>query len=133
MIDEDVSRSNSEIRRLDKSFQHAYRGLKYSIANERNFQIELVVAVFVLALIAILKVKNWEAIVLIFMIMWVLIMELINTVLERIVDIIKPRIHPYARLVKDVMAAVVLISAIVAIGVGLIIFLPYIKELLKYL
>ncbi len=65
------------------------------------------------------------------MIMWVLIMELINTVFERIADVIKPRIHPYVRLIKDVMAAVVLISSLVAVAVGIIIFLPYVRELLK--
>jgi undecaprenol kinase len=118
-----------EVRRLNKSFQHAFRGLKYSCCYERNFQIELVVAVIVVALILIFKVKGWEAIVLILMIMWVLIMELINTVLERVMDIIKPSIHPYARLVKDMMAAVVLISSIVAAVIGIIIFLPYFRNI----
>lgn len=118
-----------EVRKLNKSFRHAFRGLKYSACHERNFQIELVVAAVVLALIFVFKVKGWEAIVLILMIMWVLIMELINTVLERVMDIIKPSIHPYARLVKDMMAAVVLISSIVAVVVGLIIFLPYIRNI----
>jgi diacylglycerol kinase len=126
---ENEHHNGEEIRKLRKSFRHAYRGLRYSILNERNFQIEIVVSAVVIALIFIFKVKNWEAIVLIFMIMWVLIMELINTVLERIVDIIRPRIHPYARLVKDVMAAVVLISAAVSVAVGVIIFFPYLKDL----
>lgn len=62
-------------------------------------------------------------------IMWVLITELTNTVVERVVDILKPRIHPYARLVKDIMAAVVLISSIMAVVVGVIIFYPYFRSL----
>lgn len=119
-----------EIRKISKSFRHAFRGLKYSLTYERNFQVEVIAAVFVVALIFIFKVKNWEAVVLVFMIMWVLTMELINTVLERIVDIIRPRIHPYARLIKDVMAAVVLISSVIAIVVGIIIFYPYVKGIL---
>lgn len=118
-----------QIRKLHKSFKHAYRGLKYSVKYERNFQIELIIASVVIMMIFVFDVKNWEAIVLILMIMLVLTLELINTVLERIVDIIKPRIHPYSRLVKDVMAAVVLMSSIVAIAVGVIIFYPYLKEL----
>jgi diacylglycerol kinase len=61
-------------------------------------------------------------------IMWVLITELTNTVVERVVDILKPRIHPYARLVKDIMAAVVLISAVMAVVVGVIIFYPYFRN-----
>lgn len=127
---ENEHQNGEQIRKIHKSFRHAFRGLKYSITYERNFQMELIVAAAVIALILIFKVKNWEAIVLILMIMWVLITELTNTVVERVVDIIKPRIHPYARLIKDIMAAVVLISTVVAVLVGIIIFLPYIRELL---
>ncbi len=124
-----MEEANNEIIRFRKSFRHAISGLKYAVRSERNFQIELVIAFLVLTLIFIFKVKNWEAIVLVLMIMWVLITELTNTVLERVVDILKPRIHPYAKLIKDIMAAVVLISAIVAIIVGFIIFFPYFRSL----
>lgn len=121
------------IKKFHRSLKHALDGLAYAVVHERNFRIELFIAVLVLVLIFLFKVKNWEAIVLILMIMWVLIAELINTVLERIVDILKPRIHPYARLIKDLMAAAVLISALVAIVVGVIIFYPYLKELFHFL
>src|SRR6185369_12852550 len=99
----------------------------------KNFRIELVIGLMVLFLIFIFKVKNWEAIILILMMMWVQISELTNTVLERVVDILKPRIHPYARLIKDLMAAVVLISATVSVIVGIIIFYPYFRELVALL
>lgn len=119
-----------ELGKLKRSISHAIDGLAYAIQRERNFRIELVAAFFVLALIFVLKIKSWEAIILILMIMWVLIMELINTVFERIVDMLKPKIHPYARLIKDIMASAVLISSIVAVIVGVIIFYPYLKGLL---
>jgi diacylglycerol kinase (ATP) len=45
------------------------------------------------------------------------------------VDILKPRVHPYAQLIKDIMAAAVLIASGGAIVIGVIIFFPYIKEL----
>jgi len=120
-----------ELRKFKKSLRHAFDGLAYAVQRERNFRIELVFAFLVLAAIFVFKVKNWEAIVLILMIMWVLITELTNTVLERVVDMLKPRIHPYARLIKDIMAAVVLISSIVAIIVGVIIFYPYVRNLVS--
>ena len=60
--------------------------------------------------------------------MVVLIMELINTIMERVVDILKPRVHPYVRLIKDLMAASVLLASILAVIVGLIIFIPYILK-----
>jgi undecaprenol kinase len=115
--------------RFRKSLKHAFDGLWYVAKYERNFQIELVLGAFIGALILILKLKGWEAIVLILMIMWVLITELTNTVFEKVVDILKPRLHPYARVIKDIMAAVVLISCLVAIIVGIIIFLPYVREM----
>lgn len=124
-------RMGEELQKFKRSLRHAFDGLAYAVQRERNFRIELVLAFAVLALIFVFKVKNWEAIVLILMIMWVLITELTNTVLERVVDMLKPRIHPYARLIKDIMAAVVLISSIVALLVGVIIFYPYVRNLVS--
>ncbi len=123
----------NEIKKFIRSLKHAIDGLNYAASHERNFRIEIFVAALVLVFIFIFKVKSWEAIALILMIMWVLIAELINTVLERVVDILKPRIHPYAHLIKDLMAGAVLISSVVAIIVGIIIFYPYFKELVEIL
>ncbi len=119
-----------EINKFYLSFCNAFKGLKYAIKCERNFRVELGVALCVIFLILWLDVKNWEALVLVLMIMWILVVELINTAVERVVDILKPRIHPYARLIKDIMAAVVLISCISSLIIGIIIFLPYFKEFL---
>ena len=118
-----------ETDRFKRSLHHALDGIKYALLHERNFRIEILVAFLVIFLIFFFKVKNWEAILLILMIMWVLIFELVNTVLERVVDILKPRIHPYARLIKDLMAAAVLITSIVSAVVGIIIFYPYVREM----
>jgi diacylglycerol kinase len=118
-----------EIRRFKHSLRHAIDGICYAIVHEKNFRIEIIVAFIVLVLMLTFNVKSWEAIILILMIMWVLVLELTNTVIERVVDILKPRIHPYARLIKDLMAAVVLISSVVAVTVGIIIFYPYFRDL----
>lgn len=118
-----------DVKKFRKSLSHAFSGFVYALRRERNFQIELVCGAFVSILILIFDVKNWEAVVLILMVAGVLVMELANTVMERIVDILKPRVHPYARLIKDIMAAAVLISSLVAILVGVIIFYPYIKAI----
>jgi diacylglycerol kinase len=121
--------TKSGVREIRKSFSCAFRGLKYALTTERNFQIEFVVAIFVGVLILIFDIKSWEAVVLVAMIMFVLIVELANTVVERVVDILKPRVHPYVRLIKDMMASVVLISAVFAAAVGIIIFYPYFVRL----
>ena len=118
-----------ELRRFKRSLKHAFDGIVYAISHEKNFRIDIMIAIFVIILMFIFKLKNWEVIVLILMIMWVLILELVNTVLERVVDILKPRIHPYAHLIKDLMAAVVLISSLVAFIIGIIIFYSYFRDL----
>ncbi len=121
---------NEEIRKFNRSVSHAVDGLVYALKHERNFRVEIVIAAVVLFLIFVFKVKNWEAIVLILMILGVLVAELTNTVLERVVDMLKPKIHPYARLIKDIMAAVVLLTSVVSAVVGVIIFYPYIRDLI---
>ncbi|EKE16093.1 MAG: diacylglycerol kinase [uncultured bacterium] len=118
-----------DIKRFAKSLSCALNGFLYVIKKERNFQIEIILGIAVLILIKIFEVKSWEAVVLIVMIAAVLVMELANTVIERVADILKPKIHPYAKLIKDIMAAAVLISSLAAVAVGIIIFLPYFSEL----
>lgn len=118
------------LRTLKKSFQYAWKGLEYTFKNEQNFRIQLAVAVVILALMVIFRVDQWEAVALVFVIMAVLITELLNTILERMVDILKPRLHHYAEIVKDMMAAAVVLSSTGAVIVGLIIFYPYFYRLI---
>ncbi|MFA6184365.1 MAG: diacylglycerol kinase family protein [Parcubacteria group bacterium] len=118
--------------KFKSSLRCAIRGLRYVIKNERNFRIELMIAIFVVFCSIIFDIKIWEFVVVIFLITWVLVTELINTVVERVVDILEPRVHPFARLIKDIMAGVVLISSVMSILLGLIIFLPHIFNLLNF-
>ena len=71
------------------------------------------------------QVSLWQAIILILVIASVLVLELINTIFEKMVDILRPRIHYYAEVIKDVMAAAVLVTSIAAVIVGILIFAPY--------
>lgn len=106
------------------------RGLRYVVNHEKNFQNQLTAAFLVTIAMIYFQVTRAEAVVLILVIAGVLVMELFNTVMERVVDILKPRIHPYARLIKDLMAASVLIASLLAIVIGILIFYPYVAELL---
>jgi diacylglycerol kinase len=58
-------------------------------------------------------------------IMAVLVLESLNTIFEHLSDILKPRLHDYVRIIKDIMAATVLITSLGALVVGIIIFWPY--------
>ncbi len=118
------------IKRLIRSFRHALRGLDYVLLHEKNFQVEVVAAIAVALLGAALHIRKYEWMVLAILCFWVLAFELMNTAVERIMNVLKPSPHPYARVIKDVTASAVFISAVGASIIGLAIFLPYILNLL---
>lgn len=116
------------IKQFSRSLSHAFRGLKYVVKNEKNFQNELIAGTIIIFAMMYYQTTRTETVVLMIIIMAVLIMELLNTIMERVVDILKPRVHPYARLIKDLMASSVLLTSILALVIGLIVFIPYILK-----
>ena len=117
------------IKRLVRSFRHALRGLDYVLLHEKNFQVEVVAAILVALLGAVLHIHKFEWMILAILCFWVLAFELMNTAVERVVNVLKPSPHPYARVIKDVMASGVFISAVGAAIIGLAVFLPYMLDL----
>jgi undecaprenol kinase len=113
-----------------KSFTHAFRGIGYALKQEPNFRAECVIAAVVIIAMFVFPLTQSERVLLIVTIFLVLVMELVNTALERTMDILKPRVHPYVRTVKDVMAGAVLITTIGAAAIGLFIFGPFVLALL---
>lgn len=118
------------MKRFLRSVKHASHGIGYTLTHERNFRLELIIGVFTTVLMFALPLTREERMIVVLVMVCVFVLELINTSVERIVDILKPRIHPYARIAKDVMAAAVLISALGAAIIGVSIFYPYIRVLL---
>jgi diacylglycerol kinase len=108
-----------------RSVTHAVRGIFFTLKSERNFQVEALVAILVLLLMFWLPLTRTEEAILIMTIVLVLAMELINTAVERVMDILKPRVHPYARVIKDVMAGAVFLVSFGAVLIGILVFLPY--------
>ena len=113
-----------------KSFYYAFQGLKVAFQNEPHLRIHTTFAILALITATVLKINSIEWLILAFTIFWVISLELLNTVIESLVDLVSPEIKPYAKIAKDVSAAVVLTAAILSIIVGLILFLPKIFDLL---
>ena len=113
------------IKRLVKSFQYALRGFVKTFKEEQNLQIQTIIGIIVIGLAMILDIEKIEWIFLILVIGLVILMELANSAVERITDVLKPRINGYVKEIKDIMAAEVMLSSILAIIVGVIIFWPY--------
>lgn len=112
------------------SLRHALRGVRYAFLRERNFQIELALAALAVGLSFALPLSQAERAAIFLVIALVLPMELLNTACERVMDMLKPGVHPYAKVVKDLAAGAVLIASLLAALVGAAVFLPHIATLL---
>jgi diacylglycerol kinase len=117
-------------KKLLRSLKDAGVGLIYVFKNEQNFRIQIIFSVLVILCVIGFGLTKSEAVVIILLICLVLALEIINSVLEKFVDLVKPRLNYQAKMVKDMMAATVFLSSIGAAIIGLIIFWPYLFELL---
>ncbi len=111
--------------RLIKSFTYSIKGLWRVIREEQNLKIQLIAGTLVLLLAWFFGLKTWEWSILIIMIALVFLAEVINSAVERVTDVLKPRISDYVKEIKDIMAAAVMITALASIIIGILIFLPY--------
>lgn len=118
------------LRNLTKSLSYAFRGLAKVAAEEANFRIQLVVAGLVLFLAWVLDLSGSERALLTLAIALVLVLELLNSALERVVDILKPRIHHYVEEMKDIAAGAVLVASLAAVAVGACVFWPHVSRFL---
>ena len=109
---------------ITNSFKFAFEGVKKSLKDEPNLRIHISIAVLIIILAFLLRFTYLELAILTLTIGFVLILELINTALEALTDLVSPKIKPKAKEAKDVSAAAVLFSAILSIIVGILLFLP---------
>jgi len=115
--------------RLIKSFRYAVKGLAKIFHEEQNLKIQVFFSFFVVIIGFLFQISRLEWIALVLVMGLVLVMETINSAVERISDVLKPRINDYVMEIKDILAGAVMLSAIVAVVVGSIIFLPYLTNL----
>ena len=109
------------------SFKFALEGIYAALKEEPNLKFHFLTALLVINLAFILNVSRRDWITLIFIIGFVIAVELTNTAIETIVDAFTNKQHPRAKLAKDISAGVVLVAAITSAIVGLLIFLPYLR------
>lgn len=116
-----------------KSFSFALKGIKSAFSTEPNMKIHGIIALLVVifGILFQISINEWLLCLLCFGLVFGL--ELINTSLENIVDLVSPEIHPTAGKIKDLAAGAVLISALFSAVIGLIIFIPKIWEWLSRL
>jgi len=120
------------LKELKISFQVAFKGIRIAIKEEQTFTIQLFIGALILILMYWLPLNNIERAILILAIILVLSLELINSQIERTLDVLYPDFHPKVGRIKDMAAGAVLIVSIGSIFIGILILLPAILEVLNF-
>ena len=114
---------------LSKSFGYAFEGILTGIWQERNMRIHCMAVILVTAAGTLFQITAVEWCVCLLLFALVAGLELVNTAVEAVVDLVTEEKKPLAKIAKDTAAGAVLFAAIISAFVGCIIFLPYVFEL----
>ncbi len=125
-----LSPAFSTMRRLFNSFRYASAGIGYAFRTQANLRIQLVIAIGVTMAGLWVRISATEWAIIVVTMMLVLSAELFNTAIEAAIDRIGPEAHLLSKVTKDAAAGAVLISAIGAVIVGVLIFLPKLLALI---
>ncbi len=109
-------------RNVFESFNYAINGILYGIKTQRNLKIHCTLGFAALLLSLFYDLTKIEILILVFTISLVIMAELFNTAIEKVVDMIVDTYHPLAKIAKDVAAGAVLVSAFNAFIVGYVLF-----------
>ncbi len=121
----DVKEEHS-VKALIKSFQHAFCGILTSFVIGRNIKVHYIAALAAILGGLYFGISKVEFLIILLVSTQVICLEMVNTAIERTVDLVTVEYHLYAKIAKDIAAGAVLVAAIFAIIIGGIIFLPYI-------
>jgi diacylglycerol kinase len=120
-----------KVKELIQSMKYAGRGLVHVYTHEQNFRIQVFAAIFVCILMVAFPLSQLERVALLLLIATVLVLEILNSALETFVDILKPRLAYQVKTVKDMMAAMVLLASLTALGIGFMILGPHIFSMIQ--
>ena len=111
-----------------KTFGYAFEGILTGIRKERNMRIHTAAMILVVFFGTVLGLSATEWCICLVLFGLVMALELVNTAVEAVVDLVTEERKPLAKIAKDTAAGAVLIAAIMAAVIGCIIFLPKILE-----
>ena len=108
------------INQFRRSLRHAFHGFQRALASENSFRIHVFVALCVTIALFFVRLDRIDTAFIIFVMATILVLELVNTVVERFVGLLEPRVHPYVGVIKDLMAAAVLVMTVAAGAIGIL-------------
>ncbi|MFW0718012.1 diacylglycerol kinase family protein [Pedobacter sp. N23S346] len=107
-----------------RSFKYAFNGLKLFFINDHNGRVHLFAAIIAIVFSWLLHISELEWVAIFLVITAVIVTEIINASIEKLADVVSPTYHPKIKIVKDLAAGAVLMTAFLALAVGGIIFIP---------
>lgn len=119
------------IKRLKSSLKFAFDGLKYAYKNEQSMTVHIIITILVIMLGVIFKINSLEWIAVVFCIGIMMCLELVNTSIEAVVDLVTEKYNEKAKVAKDVAAAVSVMFSFTSIIIGLIVFIPKVIEFIR--
>ncbi|MCM3619103.1 diacylglycerol kinase family protein [Sutcliffiella horikoshii] len=108
-----------------RSFFYAFEGLLFVLRTERNIKFHLFFAAIVISMSLYVQITKVEWLVVILVIGGMFVIEIINTAIENVVDLVTEEYHPLAKIAKDVAASAALVFACISVIIGVILFGPY--------
>ena len=112
------------------SVRDCLNGFSYIISSEQNFKREILLGIVALLLSVVLKVTKIEFVIILLVIALVIVSEVFNTAIEKVVDLYTKDYNEIARIAKDVSALAVLTMCMFALAIGGVIFIPKIIEII---
>lgn len=119
----------SYLKNRSNAFGFAFSGLKAAFKSEINLQLQLIIAVFVIAAGFYFSISIHDWMVILFCIALVLALEMFNSAIEKLCDLYSKEHNPKIKYIKDVCAGAVLLTTVFVAIIGCLVFWPYVIKL----
>ncbi len=129
MRSESDVRDDHNLHAMFKSFQYALTGLLTSLKIGRSIKVHYSASLCVIIVGIYFSISTVEWLVLLLIMSQVIVVEMLNSAIEFVVDLATPDYHLFAKHAKDIAAGAVLVSAMTAVVIGVMIFLPYVLSI----
>ncbi len=116
-------------KRFFASWSYSFQGLAYAYKYEQSMLIHFIATIFSIIMGIILEISATEWLLIFISIGMVLAMELLNTAIEAVVDLVTLDIYPLAKIAKDTGSAATFVVSVISFVIGMVIFMPKILDL----
>ncbi len=120
-----------DIKKFNKSFHYAISGIDYALKNDQNLVIHFIVSFIVIIASILFQVTAFEMGILGISMVMVVIAEMLNTAIEKMVDLITREHRNDAKIAKDVSSGMVLLTVTGAVIIGMLVFLPHVLNIFR--